>query len=159
MNQHRDEDQLCAGEKVAFSGFIFTTAYVVFITAKITLIFIHTIHKLAWKPTYTWFQNKTMLFVFLRRHQLYCLSWEMRHTFFLFQVRYFLFKEYSLTRGSTICKTYRSVQSIFFNFWRWIPTTFDNNLPDRLKLFKGRLLSLCYSQSSLSRSISVAFVT
>ena len=47
LNQHRDEDQLCAGEKDAFSGFIFTTAYVVFITAKRTLIFIHTIHKLA----------------------------------------------------------------------------------------------------------------
>ena len=74
----------------------------------------------------------------------------MRHIifFFFFQVKYFL------TRGSTICKTYRRV-SRFFQFL----APFDNNLPDRLKLFKGRLPSFRYSQSSLSRSISVAFVT
>ena len=65
-----------------------------------------------------------------------------------FQVKYFL------TRGSTICKTYWRF-SRFFQFL----ASFDNNLPDRLKLFKGRFPSLCYSQSSLSRSISVAFVT
>ena len=68
--------------------------------------------------------------------------------FFLFYIKYFL------TRGSTICKTYRRV-SRFFQFL----APFDNNLPDRLKLFKGRLPSFCYSQSSLSRSISVAFIT
>ena len=68
--------------------------------------------------------------------------------FFLFYIKYFL------TRGSTICKTYRRV-SRFFQFLAPV----DNNLPDRLKLFKGRLPSFCYSQSSLSRSISVAFIT
>ena len=65
-----------------------------------------------------------------------------------------IYIKYFLTRGSTICKTYRRV-SRFFQFL----APFDNNLPDRLKLFKGRLPSFCYSQSSLSRSISVAFVT
>ena len=67
---------------------------------------------------------------------------------------FFFFFKYFLTRGSTICKTYGRV-SRYFQFL----APFDNNLPDRLKLFKGRLPSFCYSQSSLSRSISVAFVT
>ena len=95
MNQHRDEDQLCAWEKVAFSGLIFTTAYAVFITAKITLIFIHTIYKPAWKPTYIW------CFLFSKKEPvvLYQLCDAPYNLFFFFQVKYFL------TRGSTICKT------------------------------------------------------
>ena len=89
-------------------------------------------------------------FCFLRKNQLYCINCAMRHTifFFFFQVKYFL------TRGSCLQETYRRV-SRFFQFL----ASFDNNLPDRLKLFKGRLPSFRYSQSSLSRSISVAFVT
>ena len=150
MNQHRDEDQLCAGEKDAFSGFIFTTAYVVFITAKSTLIFIHTIHKLAWKPTYTWFQNKTSCIVLVEKFAIH---------FFYFRSGSFYLKNTAWPEDQLSTKR-TGVSSQFFSiFGRWIPTTFDNNLPDRLKLFKERLLSLCYSQSSLSRSISVAFVT
>ena len=86
---------------------------------------------------------------------LYQLCDAPYNLFFFFFFFFFFFKvKYFLTRGSTICKTYRRV-SRFFQFL----APFDNNLPDRLKLFKGRLPSLCYSQSSLSRSISVAFVT
>ena len=50
-------------------------------------------------------------------------------SFFFFQVKYFL------TRGSTICKTYRRV-SRFFQFL----APFDNNLPDRLNYSRGGFL-------------------
>ena len=90
-------------------------------------------------------------FCFPKKEPVVLYHCAMRHTIFFF---FYIYIKYFLTRGSTICKTYRRV-SRFFQFL----APFDNNLPDRLKLFKGRLPSFCYSQSSLSRSISVAFVT
>ena len=110
VNQHRDEDQLCAWEKVAFSGLIFTTAYAVFITAKITLIFVHTIHKLAWKPTYIW----CFLFSLERTSCIVSIvRCTIQNLFFFF----FFFRSSIFWLEDQLSAKLTGVSADFFNFW------------------------------------------